>query len=85
VGREGGGQPDVEWVGEGSGTLLKTGLLFGMNPAALNYSQILAMAPATIAWFKEAIARDHRINQALEKEWELLLIESERQRAPGSA
>jgi len=59
-----------------SGTLLKTGLLFGMNPAALNYNQILAMAPATIAWFKEAIARDHRINQALEKEWELLLTES---------
>ncbi|GAA2216720.1 hypothetical protein ACFY2R_28805 [Micromonospora olivasterospora] len=62
-----------------SGTLFKTGLLFGMNPAALNYNQILAMAPATIAWFKEAIARDHRINQALEKEWELLLIESEGQ------
>ncbi len=55
-----------------SGTLLKTGLLFGMNPAALNYNQILAMAPATIAWLKEAIARDHRINQALEKQWESL-------------
>jgi len=62
-----------------SGTLLKTGLLFGMNPAALNYNQILAMAPATVAWFKEAIARDHRINQALEKEWESLLTESDRQ------
>jgi hypothetical protein len=62
-----------------SGTLLKTGLLFGMNPAALNYNQILAMAPATIAWFKEAIARDHRINQALEKEWESLLTESNKQ------
>jgi len=56
-----------------SGTLLKTGLLFGMNPTALNYDQILAMAPVTIAWFKEAIARDHRISQALEREWELLL------------
>jgi hypothetical protein len=56
-----------------SGTLLKTGLLFGMNPAALNYNQILAMAPATIAWFREAIARDHRINQALETEWRSLL------------
>ncbi|NMO52386.1 hypothetical protein HH310_14430 [Actinoplanes sp. TBRC 11911] len=63
-----------------SGTLLKTGLLFGMNPAALNYNQILAMAPATIAWFKEAIARDHRIDQALDKEWKLLLIESEAHR-----
>ncbi|MET7397139.1 hypothetical protein ABZS66_27005 [Dactylosporangium sp. NPDC005572] len=62
-----------------SGTLLKTGLLFGMNPAALNYNQILAMAPATIAWFKEAIARDHRISQALANEWESLLTESDRQ------
>jgi hypothetical protein len=51
-----------------SGTLLKTGLVFGMNPVALNYNQILAMAPATVVWLKEAIARDHRINQALEKE-----------------
>jgi hypothetical protein len=56
-----------------SGTLLKTGLVFGLNPAALNYNQILAMAPATIAWFKEAIARDHRINHALGREWETLL------------
>jgi hypothetical protein len=56
-----------------SGTLLKTGLVLGLNPAALNYNQILAMAPATIAWFKEAIARDHRINHALGREWEILL------------
>ncbi|GAA0393570.1 hypothetical protein GCM10009541_40820 [Micromonospora gifhornensis] len=53
--------------------------MFGMNPAALNYNQILAMAPATIAWCKEAIARDHRINRALAKEWESLLTESDRQ------
>ncbi|WP_062346422.1 hypothetical protein [Herbidospora yilanensis] len=65
-----------------SGTLLKTGLLFGMNPAALNYNQILAMAPATIAWFKEAIARDHRINQALDTEWESLLRQSEKRSSP---
>ncbi|WP_045739522.1 hypothetical protein [Actinoplanes rectilineatus] len=56
-----------------SGTLLKTGLVFGMNPAALNYNQLLAMAPATIAWVKEAVARDHRINRALERQWEVLL------------
>ncbi|WP_051760417.1 hypothetical protein [Herbidospora cretacea] len=61
-----------------SGTLLKTGLVFGMNPAALNYNQILAMAPATMAWFKEAVARDRRINQALESEWRTLLAEAER-------
>lgn len=62
-----------------SGTLLKTGLLFGLNPAALNYNQILAMAPATVAWFKEAIARDHRIDRALGREWELLLTTHGRQ------
>ncbi|MEU8004705.1 hypothetical protein AB0B66_26395 [Catellatospora sp. NPDC049111] len=59
-----------------SGTLFKTGVVFGMNPAALNYNQILAMGPATMAWFKEAVARDHRITQALDKEWELLFAES---------
>ncbi|MEV4537729.1 hypothetical protein AB0J82_28520 [Asanoa sp. NPDC049518] len=62
-----------------SGTLLKTGLLFGMNPAALNYNQILAMAPATIAWFREAIARDHRIKQAMDNQWHVLLAESQMQ------
>jgi hypothetical protein len=62
-----------------SGTLLKTGLVFGLNPAALNYNQILAMAPATIAWFKEAVARDHRINHALGREWEILLNTHERE------
>lgn len=59
-----------------SGTLLKTGLAFGMNPAALNYAQLLAMVPVTIAWFTEAAAREPRINQALEKEWQTLLTES---------
>lgn len=61
-----------------SGTLIKTGLVFGMNPAALNYNQILAMAPAAIAWVKESTARDHRITQALDKEWQSLLTESEK-------
>ena len=60
-----------------SGTLLKTGLIYGMNPFALNYSQILATGPATIAWFKTAIERDHRIGLALEQEWQAMLIESE--------
>ena len=33
-----------------SGTLLKTGLMFGMNPLALNWAQLLAMVPVTVAW-----------------------------------
>lgn len=59
-----------------SGTLLKTRVFYGMNPLALNYAQILAMAPVTAAWFKEAVARDHRISQALDGEWQVLLAES---------
>ncbi len=58
-----------------SGTLAKTGLVFGMNPAALNYPQLLAMVPATIAWLKEAIAREQRIGSALEAEWLALIAE----------
>lgn len=59
-----------------SGTLLKTGAFYGMNPMALNYAQILAMAPATVAWLKEAVARDQRISQALDGEWQALLASS---------
>ena len=62
-----------------SGTLLKTGVFYGMNPLALNYDQILAMAPVTTAWFKEAVARDQRINHALEREWHELLGEPDGQ------
>ncbi len=58
-----------------SGTLVKTGLVFGMNPAALNYPQLLAMVPATIAWLKESIAREQRIGSALEAEWLALMAE----------
>jgi hypothetical protein len=59
-----------------SGTLVKTGLIYGMNPLALNYAQILAMGPVTVAWFKAAVERDHRISQALEREWQALLVGS---------
>lgn len=62
-----------------SGTLLKTGLIYGMNPLALNYNQILAMGPVTVAWFKAAVERDDRISQALEREWQALLVESSRE------
>jgi hypothetical protein len=55
-----------------SGTLLKTGALFGMNPLALNYAQILTMAPASLAWLRESTARDRRIARSLEATWEQL-------------
>jgi len=60
-----------------SGTLIKTGLIFGMNPLALNQAQIMAMAPAAIAWIKESVARERRISVALEDEWRSLLADSE--------
>lgn len=59
-----------------SGTLLKTGVLYRLNPLALNYDQFLAMVPATAGWLKDAIERDHRISQALDREWQTLLAES---------
>ena len=60
-----------------SGNLLKTGLLFGMNPLALNWAQLLAMAPVTVAWIAESAARDARIRRGLDAEWQRLLAESE--------
>jgi hypothetical protein len=60
-----------------SGTLLKTGLVFGMNPAALNWSQLLSMVPVTIAWIAESAARDTRIRRGLDDEWQRLLVDSE--------
>ena len=60
-----------------SGTLLKTGLVFGMNPAALNYNQILAMGPAAVGWIQESAARDRRIGEALDVEWGRLMRQSE--------
>lgn len=60
-----------------SGNLVKTGLLFGMNPLALNWARLLAMAPVTVACIAETSARDKRIRRGLDKEWERLLTESE--------
>ena len=60
-----------------SGNLFKTGVLFGMNPMALNWAQLLAMAPVTVAWIAESAARDVRIRRGLDAEWQRLLVESE--------
>lgn len=59
-----------------SGTLLKTGLLFQMNPLALNLPQLMATAPAVVAWLHESARRDRRIQVALKTEWESLLAPS---------
>ena len=52
-----------------SGNLLKTGAIFGMNPLALNWAQMLALFPATMAWVKESLKRDRTIRSSLDQEW----------------
>ena len=59
-----------------SGNLVKTGLVFGMNPLALNWAQLSAMAPATVAWIAEAAAREEWIRRGLDDEWQRLLAVS---------
>jgi len=52
-----------------SGNLLKTGVIFGMNPLALNWAQFLALAPVTMAWVRESVKRDRAIRSSLDAEW----------------
>jgi hypothetical protein len=52
-----------------SGSLLKTGIIFGMNPLALNWSQLLAMVPVTMSWVRESTKRDSSIRKALDARW----------------
>jgi len=59
-----------------SGTLLKTSVLFGMNPTAINWAQLLVMAPVSLAWIRECLARDERIDRGLAEEWQRLLVET---------
>ena len=55
-----------------SGNLLKTGVIYGMNPLALNWAQALRMFPVTISWIKESAKRDRRIETRLTAEWKTL-------------
>ena len=52
-----------------SGNLLKTGVIFGKNPLALNWSQLLALPPVTLAWISESLKRDRSIRDKLDEEW----------------
>ena len=52
-----------------SGNLLKTGVIFGMNPLALNWAQMLALPPVTLAWISETLKRDRSIRDRLDEEW----------------
>jgi len=59
-----------------SGNLLKTGVIFGMNPLALNWAQMLALPPVTLAWISETLKRDRSIRDKLDQEWTSIYQES---------
>jgi hypothetical protein len=52
-----------------SGNLLKTGIIFGMNPLALNWAQLFALPPVTLAWIIETLKRNRSIRVKLDEEW----------------
>src|SRR5215211_1320218 len=52
-----------------SGNFLKTGVIFGMNPVSLNWSQLLALPPVTLAWISETVRRNRSIRDKLDEEW----------------
>ncbi len=52
-----------------SGNMLKTGAIFGMNPLALNWAQMLTLFPVMMSWVKESLKREQAIRSALDAEW----------------
>ena len=52
-----------------SGNLLKSGVIFGMNPLALNWAQLLTLPPVTLAWMCETLKRNRSIRDKLDEEW----------------
>jgi membrane-bound metal-dependent hydrolase YbcI (DUF457 family) len=52
-----------------SGNLLKTGVIFAMNPLAFNLAEMLALPPVTLAWISETLKRNRSIRNTLDEEW----------------
>lgn len=52
-----------------SGNLIKTGLIYQMNPLALNWAQILRWIPLLITWIKESTEREKLLRIQLDNEW----------------
>lgn len=52
-----------------SGNLLKTGAIYGMNPLALNWAEMLALFPVTMSWITESTKRNLTIRNKLDEEW----------------
>ncbi|GAB4413214.1 MAG: hypothetical protein Fur0044_07560 [Anaerolineae bacterium] len=52
-----------------SGNLVKTGLIYQMNPLALNWAEILRFIPVLISWIKADAGRNNLIRSELDAEW----------------
>jgi hypothetical protein len=52
-----------------SGNLLKTGVIFGMNPLAMNWAQMLTLPPVMLAWISDTLKRNRSIRETLDEEW----------------
>ena len=46
-----------------------TGLIYSMNPLALNWAQVLMMFPVTMSWVRESTKRDRSLRKALDEQW----------------
>lgn len=55
-----------------SGHLVKSGLIFQIDPLTLNWSQILRWIPLFLSWMNEGIEREQTIRGALDEEWRRL-------------
>ncbi|GAK59544.1 hypothetical protein U27_06529 [Candidatus Vecturithrix granuli] len=52
-----------------SGNVMKTGLLFQLNPLLLNWSHLLRFFPLMVCWIHEGIEREKCIRAKLDDEW----------------
>lgn len=55
-----------------SGHLVKSGIIFQIDPFTLNWSQLLRWIPLLLSWMNEGIEREQTIRSALDEEWRRL-------------
>ena len=55
-----------------SGYLVKSGVLFHIDPLALNWSQMMRCLPLLLSWINQGIEREQSIRDALDEEWRRL-------------
>ncbi len=52
-----------------SGNLIKTGLLYHINPFALNWERMLSFFPVLFSWILESLQQEHLIRTKMDQEW----------------